>query len=134
MQGKFRIEDRGYKTPCHIFTGGRLNDSGYGIAWCRVRKREFRAHRLSYEMSVGRIPDGAVIDHLCSNRDCVNPEHLEPVTNTENTRRGMSTKLTETKVKDIKLSSLSAKELAAKFEVSPGTIRDIRSGRRWAEV
>lgn len=63
--------------------------AGYGmfsIARCQSR----RAHRISYELFVGPIPDGLVIDHLCRNKGCVNPEHLEPVTGGENSRRGLS--------------------------------------------
>lgn len=47
------------------------------------------AHRVVYELLVGPIPDGLILDHLCRNRICVRPDHLEPVTSVENTRRGV---------------------------------------------
>lgn len=49
-----------------------------------------RVHRVAYELRVGPIPEGMQIDHLCRVRRCVNPAHLEPVSQTENIRRGDS--------------------------------------------
>ena len=49
-----------------------------------------KVERVAYEMVVGPIPDGLQIDHLCRVRNCVNPDHLEPVTPRENTMRGYS--------------------------------------------
>jgi len=48
------------------------------------------AHRAVYESERGPIPEGMTLDHLCRNRGCVNPDHLEPVTNRENILRGVS--------------------------------------------
>lgn len=63
---------------------GTIADTGYG----RVRKAY--AHRVAYEFWIGPIPDGLQIDHLCRNRRCFNPEHLEAVTQRENILRGES--------------------------------------------
>ncbi len=46
------------------------------------------AHRVAYQLMIGQIGQGLVLDHLCKNRRCCNPEHLEPVTIRENTLRG----------------------------------------------
>jgi len=55
---------------------------GYGQVWYNGKLH--RAHRLFYELHRGPIPEGLQIDHVCGNRLCVNPEHLEPVTAIEN--------------------------------------------------
>lgn len=75
-------------TGCHNFKGGK-NAKGYGRF--KVDRRTIALpHRLAYEFAKGPIPDGMVIDHLCRNPACCNPDHLEPVTAAENTRRGNS--------------------------------------------
>jgi len=81
--------------PCLIWTGTRLNQyRGTGFAYGQLsindttgKRRKILAHRLSYELSRGRIPDGMDLDHLCQNSLCVNPSHLEPVTRRENFAR-----------------------------------------------
>jgi hypothetical protein len=79
---------------CWIWTGAR-NTDGYGIFGFRdpgVRNgvRHQVAHRSAWEILVGPIPDGLVIDHLCRTPACVNPDHIEPVTQRTNNLRGYS--------------------------------------------
>jgi hypothetical protein len=81
------------ESGCWLWTGG-ISKDGYGKFPVLVTPgkpfRWVRAHRWSYEHFIGPIPPKLTLDHLCRVRNCVNPEHLEPVTNAENTRRGES--------------------------------------------
>lgn len=85
-----RFESKGEQGPkCWRWTGSKTR-GGYGVlAKYFVKSRGFNttAHRIAYELHVGPIPDGLEIDHLCANRECANPEHLEAVTHQENERR-----------------------------------------------
>ena len=76
-------------TECIVWTGHILRN-GYGTAWDVDLHKTVLAHRLAYQRTVGPIPDGLTIDHLCRNRACVNPDHMEPVSNRENQLRGES--------------------------------------------
>lgn len=68
---------------------GTRNEKGYGMFWSPSLQRPIRAHRFAWEQAYGRaIPEGLTIDHLCRFTSCVNPDHLEPVTDAENQRRG----------------------------------------------
>ena len=76
-------------TGCWIWQPKGGGNHGYGQLSRTVGGRQITllAHRFSYETFVGPIPEGLQIDHLCSTRRCVNPDHLEPVTQQENLRR-----------------------------------------------
>jgi hypothetical protein len=144
------VEDRGHDTPCWIWKGG-ITGSGYGamsIGPSSVRS----AHVVAYEMYVGTIPVGLVLDHLCRVRICCNPEHLEAVTQAENARRGATAKLTHEQVDEIRRLHAEAMarptsdgrqrkrpaggevvKVAERFGVHRGSIANIWNGRTWIE-
>lgn len=70
---------------CWLWTG-YVTATGYGRVAVPGRRKLY-AHRVSYELHVGPIPVGLTLDHLCRNKLCVRPDHLEPVTLAENIRR-----------------------------------------------
>ena len=78
-----RFWNRVEKTEtCWLWSGKCLVSGGYGVL--RVNGKDTRAHRFSYELHNGPIPDGLVIDHMCHVTNCVNPDHLRAVTNKQN--------------------------------------------------
>jgi len=79
----FRFVNRAEPDECWPWLG-QINTHGYGCFGGSTT----RAHRFAYELLIGAIPVGLTIDHLCRNRNCVNPWHMEPVTNRENVLRG----------------------------------------------
>ena len=74
------------KTETCWLWAASINSRGYGQF--KMDGRSWQAHRIAYELQVGPIPDGLQIDHLCRVRACVNPDHLEAVSQEENIRRG----------------------------------------------
>lgn len=77
---------------CWLWTGA-VSSTGYGSVG--IAGRTHNAHRVAYESATGPIPAGLQLDHLCRVRRCIRPDHLEPVTPGENTRRGYRAQVTE---------------------------------------
>jgi hypothetical protein len=86
-----RFDEKVVRDPdgCWIWTGAMMGQ-GYGHFWVPNRKEMVGAHVYAYERVNGAIPLGYQIDHVCRNRKCVRPDHLEVVTPRENTIRGQA--------------------------------------------
>lgn len=140
-----KLDDKYYPDPnsgCWIWLE-RCNESGY--AYVSYRGKNQRAHRLFFERAKGAIPKGLTLDHKCRVRCCVNPNHLEPVTQTENRRRGVRHQLADQVVDYIRAVPLwngrgrqsassgleTVKGLSQKLSVPRTTIQRIRSGQEW---
>lgn len=85
-QRLMRLSTLDERTGCRVWTGA-VDGNGYGKLSTVDGKSG--AHRAAYETWVGKIPAGLTLDHLCRNRRCINPAHLEPVTVRENSMRGI---------------------------------------------
>ncbi len=119
-----------FKGECWVWQYAK-NSGGYGQF--QKDKVCYQAHKYMYELIKGAIPANCELDHLCRNRLCINPEHLEPVSHAENCRRGNQTKLSKEDVKEIrKLSATHThQKIADKFKVSRQSISLILQGKRW---
>lgn len=121
LETRYSEQDRGYETPCWIWTGSTIR-SGYGRLM--YRGEQVLAHRRYYEHHVGPIPEGLTIDHLCRVRACVNPDHLEPVTNAENVRRGgiANRKASVEELSDLRTQGLTLREVGERVGLSESRV------------
>jgi hypothetical protein len=124
---EYRIEDRGFSTPCWIWVRGH-SGGGYAV------NHNSKMHRVYYERANGPIPDGMAVHHLCHQPGCVNPEHLQALTMTDHVRTFSTTKLTVEGVAEIRnllLLGESRSSIADSFGVTKGCIDQIAAGRNW---
>lgn len=143
LLSKYRVTETG----CWEWTGFRKKDRfDYGLIWIGDRQR--RAHRVSYEVHKGPIPEGLDILHSCDNPPCINPDHLSVGTRGENCQDAASrdrfplnekhhaTKLSREQVREIRAfkADWTNGEIAKKYGVNPATISRIRLGQRRAKA
>ena len=135
------------RTRCWMWTAA-INNKGYGLIHRRIQKDGRFAHRVSYKIFNGDIPDGMLVLHKCDTPRCVNPEHLSLGTQSDNIqdcsnkgrlvdnageKHGMA-KLNSSQVLEIRASDATNRMLGNKYGVNEATIRAIRNRIIWKHL
>ena len=120
------------ENQCWIWNWSK-NKGGYGRI--TISGKKILAHRYMYEIKKGEIGD-IQLDHLCRKRDCVNPDHMDKVTNMVNTQRGRSAKLEGYKIDEIRSlrRNKTCTEIAKIFGISQGHVSDICNYKKWTNI
>ncbi len=143
-----KMETPKTKSGCIRYLGG-FSKSGYGVF--DIDEKSYAAHRISYELFVGKIPKNMFVLHKCDNRQCIAPQHLFLGTQADNIKdmqikkrnscgigeRQGNSKLTENDVREIReliQVGTKHKKIALKFKVSERTIADIKYKKTWIHV
>ena len=132
----YRVEDRGHVTACWIVSRWKPDDSR-GYTRIRSEGRRVGAHVLMWLQQGRTIPIGMQLDHLCRQPSCINPNHLEPVTPLENTRRGLSAKLSREQVlliRELRHRGMKHEEIAAVVGISRGSVSNVLRGVHWSDI
>lgn len=115
------LEDRGYSTACWIWQRS-VSDNGYGQMGSQY------AHRAYYEHKYGVIPEGYHAHHLCEQKPCVNPDHIQPLTVSDHFQTRPTTKLSyddKQRIREMRQQGLSVAEIGALFGVRGDTVSKI---------
>lgn len=120
--------------PCWEWTA-YLNSDGYGKF--NYKNTIHLAHRISWILE-GNLKDVKQLDHVCKNRKCVRPSHLEPVTNQVNSQRGKKATLNPTLVKEIrrlyKAGGFTYRSLAKHLGIGKGAVDQVLRGLTWTNI
>jgi hypothetical protein len=141
-----KVDKRG-PDDCWLWLGNTWKTTGYG-RFSDTPTHQVAAHRFSYTINIGVIPDGLLVCHTCDNRLCVNPSHLFLGTHADNSADMVSkqrnrygethplSKITETDALYIRMHYLTMEpvDLARRFNISLGTLRNIATGNTWKHV
>lgn len=95
----------------------------------------YPSHRVAYALTYGQPDPKAVLDHVCRIHGCVNPHHLDPVTNAENVRRGDTARLTSAQVAEIRslwsAGCMTQVDLGRRFDINHSVVSRIVRGEYW---
>lgn len=145
--------DKKGEDECWNWTGG-LKGGGYGVLCITSPKTTIGAHRYSYELHKGVIPDGLFVCHICNNPSCVNPKHLEVGDQYHNLGYAASlgrmrppkpkigenchlAGITNSQAKEIKqmlANGIKGNIIAKRFNVSVFVVSNIRTGKSWKHI
>lgn len=132
------------ENDCWIWTAAKRGQNlDYGVLKVSVEEGDVAAHKFSYELHNGPVPEGMLVCHTCDNPPCVNPAHLFTGTHRDNaidrekkhrsSKHGLQ-KLDDKSAKEIKYSTLSQCKLSKIYGVSRATIASIQKGKTWRHI
>jgi len=132
---------------CWAWDAGK-GRGGYGQMWIPEQRSNRPAHRISYELHIGSIPDGMLVCHTCDEPSCINPAHLFLGTHADNSadmvaknrqqravgENANGSRLTESQIKSIRSDTRAQWEIASEYGVHQSQISKIKSRKHWRHI